>query len=153
MAEGIRMDVEDARMKLKRAGVKLRPLTLSKLIAQQWLFMIEQGFRKQGLEKSWQKLAPATVKGRRKRGVGAKILQDTGTLRQSFSPGAQGSLYDVREDRAQVGTQTEYAGFHEFGTSHIPDRPMLPSRRLALAEAEKVANALFEKVSEREGLS
>lgn len=65
-----------------------------------------------------------------------KILQDTGALRQSFA-----GFFDATQ--AGVGAQSNAAHadlskVHEFGTEHIPARPMLPPPNLALDWAIEV---------------
>lgn len=65
-----------------------------------------------------------------------KILQDTGGLRQSFA-----GFFTATE--AGVGAQSNAAHadlskVHEFGTEHIPARPMLPPPQLALDWAIEV---------------
>lgn len=65
----------------------------------------------------WRKLSPSTIARRRK--GSDKILRDTGIMANSFT-------HDHSHNRLLVGTSTEYAKFHQFGTKHIPSRPMLP---------------------------
>lgn len=66
---------------------------------------------------SWQRLAPSTVR-RRRRGS-FKPLIDTGRLRGSI-----GTSVGARS--LSVGTNVQYGAFHQIGTSKIPARPFLP---------------------------
>ncbi len=87
----------------------------------------------------WPALAPATVAGRRRRGRGLAILQDTGRL-------AHGTIVFPDADRALVDNSAPYAARHQLGLG-VPRRPVLPeapqARRLALGAAqEHVTEAL-----------
>lgn len=55
-------------------------------------------------------------KGRRR--GGSKILQDTGRLKGSIVP------FSGR-DYAGVGTDLDYAPYHNYGTKHIPQREFM----------------------------
>lgn len=65
----------------------------------------------------WETLKPATIRKRRQRS--SKPLVDTGVLRNSIS-------YSASARTLRFGTNVPYAGFHQFGTEHIPPRPFLP---------------------------
>ena len=79
----------------------------------QW---IDRNFRAGGglTGSKWKRLSENTVAGRR-RGSN-RPLQDTGQLRQSFTA-------QVRANGVRVGTDKEYASFHEFGTGPYPITP------------------------------
>jgi len=65
------------------------------------------------------------LKGPRRHGrdVGTpKPLIDTGRLRRSVT-------YSVVGQTLSVGTNVEYAGAHQFGTTRIPARPYMPADR------------------------
>lgn len=70
---------------------------------------------------AWTPLAEST-KARRRRGPGRfnpRILQDTGVLKNSITA--------VAGPRSLTfGTNTPYAGFHQFGTRNAPRRAFLP---------------------------
>lgn len=71
--------------------------------------------------KSWTPLKPATLKARRKGGKtgrSAKILQDTGRLKNSI-------VASSTVDRAEVGTNVIYAATHQFRRGPIPAREFL----------------------------
>lgn len=57
---------------------------------------------------AWAKLKPATLKARRKKGAGAKILRDTGRLVNSITRSADANS-------VTVGTNVPYAAIHQFG--------------------------------------
>lgn len=85
---------------------------LNERLAIQALNWIQRNFQAQGGLLSngpWPALSPNTLLGRRKQGAGAKILQDTGTLKNSFT-------MRVSASEAAVGTNVEYAEYHERGT-------------------------------------
>jgi len=65
----------------------------------------------------WKPLSPETIEKKRS----SRILEDTGRLRQSFAWRLLG------RDAVVVGTNVEYALFHQYGTRRgLPKRPMLP---------------------------
>jgi phage gpG-like protein len=76
--------------------------------------------REEGPEGKWKGLSDITIyrrrKGKKKRGD--KILQDTGTLKNSIAA--------VSNNRgAEVGTNIIYAKAHQFGKGRIPQRTFL----------------------------
>lgn len=81
-----------------------RPRDLMRAIAGTLESETEANFAAQG-RPAWQGLAPRTIK---KRGAGAKILQDTGRLAASVA-----SRYG--NDFASVGSNVAYAAIHQFG--------------------------------------
>ena len=72
---------------------------------------------------AWPALAASTIKRRRKKGGGAKILTDTARLRRSMH-------FDVRGSSVAVGTNVGYAAYHGStdARSKIPFRPSFPWR-------------------------
>lgn len=89
----------------------------------------------------WQRLSDATKKSRRK-GRGPeedKILQDTGNLKNSYSPQNGESRWFVSRSFVRVGTNVEYAASHEFGMGN-PERGMIPTKKRALEIAVPIAD-------------
>ena len=68
----------------------------------------------------WAPLKPNTLKQKRKKGYSPLPLVRTGALRSSFVP-----FHDSRV--AGVGSELDYATYHEQGTQFLPARPMLPT--------------------------
>jgi phage virion morphogenesis protein len=66
----------------------------------------------------WKRLDPKTVRRRRQRGRGAKILVDTGALFRS-------ATMSVKGNRIVMGNTRTYAAFHQFGTRNVPQRSIL----------------------------
>ena len=64
-------------------------------------------------------------------------LMDTGRLYNSIEAQVIG------KHRLQVGTATDYAHFHQFGTKHIPARPFLGVSDDLLASIKELTNAYF----------
>jgi phage virion morphogenesis protein len=83
---------------------------------------VEEAFARQAdpaTGQPWEALADATVRQRSRAGHWpGKILQVSGQLVASFTP-------DHGPDFALVGTNKEYAVFHQEGTSKMPARPPL----------------------------
>jgi phage virion morphogenesis protein len=69
---------------------------------------VQRNFTAEGRPSHWPALAKNTVKGRRKKGVGAKILRDTGKLYASLQK-------QTLPGEVQVGTSLVYAAIHNFG--------------------------------------
>jgi phage gpG-like protein len=69
----------------------------------------------------WERLKDSTLKKRRKKGSGAKILTDTAELRRSIH-------FDIRGDSVVVGTNSRKAPFHGSTDvrTKIPFRPFFP---------------------------
>ncbi len=115
--------------------------------------------------KAWAPLAPSTIEGRayratkgyrsrlkkKRRGrhskvfkrhlVGAKALEDSGTLR--------GSVVTEYDDRsAAVGTTLSYARVHQFGSSRkkIPSRPFIGMSATGLLLVRKILERALVKV-------
>lgn len=89
----MKVETKDTRKLLARCGVQI-------------LRWVDQNFRAQGLEKSWKPLAESTKFVRR--GKQARILQNTGILKQSFTS-------KVETDQVKIGSPLKIAGYHHFG--------------------------------------
>lgn len=75
-----------------------------------------QKFAAQG--PGWRPLSRATLLRRRGGGAKAKILQDTGRLRQSVVSAEQrspGSIYNLQQTSLEIGSNLVYAAIHQFG--------------------------------------
>ena len=116
-------DIKNRRPLFSRIGVLL-------------LNAVAENFQQQGHEGTpWQALSPRTVAGRRKGpGTGsARILEDTGELRRSFT-------MEATNESLRVGTAKIYAPPHEYGYKQIPQRKMLPSKKYGLQVAVDMAD-------------
>jgi phage gpG-like protein len=123
------------------------PLKKSSIYLDRW---VQQNFRAQGQKLSTGRWPPFKLGGRRlKRKIrgknfdpatfskvdrGARLLQDTGRLRNSFRP------FFSNTD-AGIGSKLKYAPFHEFGVPKrkLPARRMLPRK----AEVQKGVKDIF----------
>jgi len=58
---------------------------------------------------------------------GGQILIDTGTLMRSVTARTPttGSIRKLTKTELVIGTNVEYAPYHQYGTKHIPARPFL----------------------------
>ena len=87
---------------------------------------IDKNFKAGGRPEKWKPLSPGTIAKRKKEGKGAKILQDTGTLKQSIT-----GFSDKRT--AKAGTNIKYAGIHQKGgIIRIPAMVIRPKKASAL---------------------
>lgn len=110
--------------------------------------MVQRNFQTEGNDGTpWAPLAPSTIKARGRRQGSpvtlTKILQDTGYMRQSFD-------FFSDNDQAGVGAveskaHAELSVIHELGLGHVPARPMLPTRDLALSSALQVYGHFVER--------
>ena len=105
---------KDLRIPLKRCGILM-------------LRSIDKNFRAEGRPKRWAPLSPMTIAMRRKKGKGAKILQDTGHGKGSI-------VYKViSNQKVQIGTPVSYMRIHQEGGSiKIPARDIYPVKARAL---------------------
>lgn len=134
MTIGFRVSIETkaAQKFIRRFSKEFDDKKYLELVGQDGLAWINRNFRVEGIEQKWKPLAASTIRRRRKgRGVGSpRILRDTGRMAQSFVVKTSGSGTWV-----SVGTGDKKAPHHEFGTSRIPRRRILPTKK----EAEKIA--------------
>lgn len=89
---------------------------------------------------------PFAAGGRWIPGVGldesAKLLQDTGAMRASFS-----SFYD--DEEVGVGSDMDRSQWHDQGTPTIPSRRLLPEREEVIEPILDIYNAFIEEVAEK----
>lgn len=123
--------------KLKGLG-NLEPVmrTVAVLMKQAiWKNFEAEGRDEKGNTRTWQPLAPSTVKQREKykgKGYGAHpILERTGHLKKSFST-------EYSYSYAKVGTGVKYGIYHQTGTRKMPARPMLVLPKEDLENIKKV---------------
>lgn len=117
----IRTNARDAIRRISRFRRTFDEKTLLRIVGARHLNYIDQNFRAQGFEQRWRPLSAGT-RANPRRGVGAQILRDTGRLAQSFT-------LRLRGRSVEVGTNVQYAEYHEEGT-----RPyvIVPTRAKAL---------------------
>ena len=84
---------------------------------------IGKRFRSGGGSRPWKKLAPSTIE-RHPHRAGGKPLLDTGALRGSATTGANQRITSKRLNYT-FGSGVPYAGAHNFGYKHIPQRQFL----------------------------
>ena len=92
-------------------------------------------------EFGWPPLAESTVA---RKANGDTPLLETGALRDSIS-------HEVHEHSAVVGSTSDIARYHEFGTSRIPPRPFLWGS--AMHHAEEIEKQAGDVVIKTLGLS
>jgi phage gpG-like protein len=81
---------------------------------------IQKNFQQEGkLVGGWKPLSPATIAQRRKKGAGAKILQDTGQLRSRWKKQWTSKF-------AKVQSGVPYSEIHHKGLGNVPERQILP---------------------------
>lgn len=119
---------EKVKALLKKAGNKSKDLKVPlKRCGILMLRSIDKNFRAEGRPTRWAPLSPITIAMRRKKGRGAKILQDTGLGKGSIT-------YEVvSNQKVQIGTRRDYMRIHQEGGSiKIPARDIYPVKAKAL---------------------
>jgi len=119
---------EKVKALLKKAGNKVKDLKVPlKRCGILMLRSIDKNFKAEGRPKRWAPLSPMTIAMRRKKGKGAKILQDTGMGKGSI-------VYEVvANQKVQIGTRRDYMRIHQEGGSiKIPARDIYPVKAKAL---------------------
>ncbi len=95
---------------------------------------------------SWKQLAPSTLQTKtninKKNRANVGILVESGNLADSFS---QKGAMQVFQDRVIIGSDEEYAPYHQVGTKHMPKRPFLG---LSSDDKSEILNALNEFIEE-----
>ncbi|HLZ20725.1 MAG TPA: phage virion morphogenesis protein [Ktedonobacterales bacterium] len=126
--------VEIVSRRLATWGARIDDLSLAwEQIGEDLLADFRQNFDYEGdlLDKQddgWAALADATVLDRTRRGFGGEhpILVRAGDLQASVTArGAPGNVFDVRADSLSVGSEDARAGYHQWGTSRMPARPIV----------------------------
>ena len=84
----------------------------------------------------------SSANSRKRVDTSAKLLQDTGTLRQSFH-----SFYNKMNAGIRSGKNIDYARAHEEGWGPLPQRRMLPNKRLDPALMKDIRKALEDHVN------
>lgn len=83
----------------------------------------------------WAPLAESTLAQK----TGPSILDETGELRASLTErGDPHQIFDVGDEYLLFGTDLDYAGYHQTGTSRMPRRRPLELREEQRAEAVKI---------------
>ena len=119
---------EKVKALLKKAGNKAKDLRIPlKRCGILMLRSIDKNFRAEGRPKRWAPLSPMTIAMRRKKGRGAKILQNTGHGKGSI-------VYKVvGNQKVQIGTNVGYMKIHQEGGSiKIPARDIYPVKARVL---------------------
>lgn len=83
----------------------------------------------------WHKLSKYTLAHRRKKGKDAKILQDTGQLKQSVFNRVEG-------DTVKIGVSKDYGKDHQYGIPHkrLPARPILDLEEIDKTEQDFITD-------------
>lgn len=92
---------------------------------------------------AWAPLAPSTIarKGH------SRILFESGDLQTSLTSGGSDAIREVFDRGLIFGTSTEYAIFHQEGTSRMPARPPVGIQTQTLDEmVNAVADAAVEQL-------
>jgi len=138
---GISLEAERIIRQLKALQGQFDADEMYPVVGQRLLNWIGQNFRRGGIETRWPRLSPNTIAGRRAGNIkasqgatkfrgrrvvgtaialsGAKPLQDTGRLKQSFTS----KMRNLGKKFVEVGTDNQIAEFHEKGTAPYTIRP------------------------------
>lgn len=140
MTVEIRIDINNLETQAAALSFALNQQALLKGIGELGIAWVNKNFETEGaLVGGWVDLEPSTIAGRRKNSTA--ILQDTGNMRESFD-------YAINGDTVRIGTQVEYASYHEEGTGPYDIYPVR-ARALAFMGA---GGMIFAKVVHHPGL-
>lgn len=135
----------------KRLQKKFKNLTYFRPLNKQISILFEKwvlrNFKEQGRVRAKPKWAPLKAggrwkrlpKGSRKFDRRAKVMQDTGNLKQSFFPG-----YSDRY-KARVSTGVPYAAQHHFGLRGLPERQLVPRKEQVIEDVRKTCRLFAKK--------
>jgi phage gpG-like protein len=131
---GIEGDAQIKRRLLRVGDRAVNARPAFEAIGEALLGISRQQFESEGRRSSggWQPLAQSTID----RKGDSSILFDSGALMASFSERGGDNTFWATDDFLLFGSKLEYAGFHQRGTSRMPQR-----RPLELAEADRVGVA------------
>lgn len=109
--------------------------------AENW---IQKNFQEQGKlahpDTGWKPLSAATLMRRRKKGAGAKILMDTGTMRSRWKHN-----WNKRTGTLQSGVP--YAAKHHYGWQSLPVRRIMPTEAQLRPIIKKIGEAWLKEAS------
>lgn len=115
----IRTNGSEVALDFKKLAIDLTRLApLMRGIAGDLEDSVERAFEQQRdpiTGKFWAKLKPATISARRRKNKIGKKLQVTGRLVNSI-------ISSYKTTSAKIGTNVKYAGVHQKGYKHIPQR-------------------------------
>jgi phage gpG-like protein len=135
---------------------------------------ITETFRVGGRPEKWAPLKPSSIRARayrHRRGSSARAkrarkkaieimmagnirpLIDTGTLMRSVTARTPttGSIRKLTKTELVIGTNVEYAPYHQYGTKHIPARPFLQILPEDKENITKIFKDWLEKVAGYKG--
>ncbi len=92
----------------------------------------------------WAPLQRARTRNRRKGDRGLP-LRDTGLLMASTAAQGRGHVEEITRQELLFGSNLEYAGFHQFGTRHIPARQFLGFNEKLLRTVDAILGEFVEK--------
>lgn len=177
MAQSIKSDTRNLRMRMKNLAREFDEKFFLQIIGQRQLRFVDEIFRSEGAAggSPWKPLSPNTIAARRQGpGTGdAKILRDTGRLAQSFTQ-------KLRPHEVEIGSEDPRAEWHQFGTPPytiepnkakmlrfmtangvrfagrvhhpgLPARPMLPPEELAEKVTVDVLTATLNRLVAQNG--
>jgi len=105
-------------------------------------YAITQQFNTQGkyFGTPWAKLAPSTLKARKKKGKTGKIMQVSGVLFDSVFGQVVGG------GQVQAGVSMLYGTYLHYGTKSMPPRPILPTMGLPAETLEEMSMIIGEYI-------
>lgn len=134
----LKANFKQAARDLEALGLEFQAENFLDLIGARVLQWIAQNFKDEGTGRKWKRLRPSTIQGRIGGGGGAKALQDTGHLMQSYVRGSQDNIFSLSSNVVTVGSSAKTAAWHHFGTSPYE---IVPKRSRILAN--KKAGQIF----------
>jgi len=99
--------------------------------------------------KAWDELDPLTIKHRKNTSSsGTQILMDKGLLRQSMDAqlniDESNSSVSFSVNPVKAGFNQSYTIHHQYGTKHMPDRPILDLKEQDKEEDKMIEDAILD---------
>lgn len=136
-----RLDITSVRRALGQVAASLQdcstPLERS---AKEMRESLATNFHQEGRPDNWEPLKDITLAVRTNFGS-TEILQDTGALFRSVTtPSAAGSINELTQAYAKIGTNLVYAAFQQQGGTVVPKRAKVLARKVSQDAASRAAS-------------
>jgi len=130
-----KLDLSPLKHLIRKLERKPLPDDVAKKWAARYSSFVRKRFKDEG-DGKWKKLSPETLRQRRGKGKGAKILRDTGVLFNALVVQGNGNITQPIKDGVRFGfANTKHPGsnktirqiaiIHETGAGHNPKRVIL----------------------------
>ena len=96
------------------------------------------------MSEGWPKLAPSTIKRKARQWGGTPMMVRTGLLRDAFM--ISGPRVSKKEGMVEVYNPLPYAGYHQTGTSKMPQRVLLKIMKAHAMEIRRIFDMWIDRI-------